>query len=243
MHPSATNRGVVRVHTAFTHWRRRRCRYVLPVDKQGPWESRRVWRHTTAELSKRPIVDWAMVRPAQQRPWPSGAPLTHAAPPLATLQVDREKAQLEEEQRVLRCHAKERSPEFEAWATKRFHARPVQDPISGAPPQRGGASGGGCDSATLRGGRLHSQHWTPPTHTPAAAGKTVEHFSFDETPEGGEVDLIALSRGLPDIRGGLAGSGADPAVVALQRTITLSPRRLADLAALDATAAAAAEAK
>jgi hypothetical protein len=46
-------------------------------------------------------------------------------------QVDREKLQLEEEQRLLRCHLKETDPEYEAWETKKFHRKPVVDPISG----------------------------------------------------------------------------------------------------------------
>lgn len=80
-------------------------KYVLPIDMQGPWESRRLWKHASLELSKRPIVNWDM--------------------------VDREKLQLEEEQRLLRCHLKESDPEYEEWATKKFHRVPMHDPISG----------------------------------------------------------------------------------------------------------------
>lgn len=79
---------------------------MLPLGLQGPWESRRLWAHAADELNARPTVDWAA--------------------------VDREKTHLEEEQRVLACHAKERSPEYEAWTTKKFHKKAVVDPIKGA---------------------------------------------------------------------------------------------------------------
>lgn len=84
-------------------------KYVLPLEQQGPWESRRLWAHCTAELVARPIVNWAA--------------------------VDKEKAQLEEEQRLLPCHThKEKSPEFVPWVTKKFHKKAVADPIKGKSP-------------------------------------------------------------------------------------------------------------
>ena len=150
-------------------------------------------------------------------------------PPSTPLQVDREKAQLEEEQRLLRCHAKEKSPEYEEWRTKSFHKRPVVDPISGECP---------CHNGTVR--CLLRAYYS---HMGTCAGKTVELFTYDHTnfeahAKGeAEADLISLSRNLPDIRGGIAGTGADASVVALQRSITLSSKRVADLAALDAAAA------
>ncbi len=70
-------------------------KYVLPPDAQGPWESRRLWRFAEEELRKRPVVDWDL--------------------------VDREKGQLEEEQRMLACHAKHGSADYADWQTKRFH--------------------------------------------------------------------------------------------------------------------------
>lgn len=68
---------------------------VLPLHAQGPWESRRLWAHAADELRKRPAVAWDT--------------------------VDREKGQLEEEQRLLPCHAKHGSPEYKDWPTKKFH--------------------------------------------------------------------------------------------------------------------------
>jgi hypothetical protein len=72
-------------------------KYVLPLSAQGPWESRRLWRYATEELNARPTVDWDA--------------------------VDREKGQLEEEQRLLACHAKVGSAEFKEWDTKKFHKK------------------------------------------------------------------------------------------------------------------------
>lgn len=71
---------------------------VLPISAQGPWESRRLWDACTSELRKRPVVDWAA--------------------------VDREKSQLEEEQRLLAVHAhKPGSAGHAEWPTKRFHKK------------------------------------------------------------------------------------------------------------------------
>jgi hypothetical protein len=70
---------------------------VLPISAQGPWESRRLWRHAATELSKRPKVDWDA--------------------------VDREKGHLEEEQRLLPCHAKVGSADYKDWKTKKFHLK------------------------------------------------------------------------------------------------------------------------
>ncbi len=69
-------------------------KHVLPIAAQGPWESRRLWQHAAAELKKRPTVDWTA--------------------------VDVEKGQLEEEQRLLACHARAGSSEFKEWAPKMF---------------------------------------------------------------------------------------------------------------------------
>ena len=54
----------------------------------------------------RPIVDWAA--------------------------VDKEKAHLEEEQRVLACHAhRPGHVDFEDFPTKKFHEKQVKDPLTG----------------------------------------------------------------------------------------------------------------
>lgn len=80
-------------------------KYVLPLEAQGPWESRRLWRYAAEHLQSRPKVDWDA--------------------------VDREKGQLEEEQRLLACHAKTSAPEYRDWVTKKFHPKKVTDPITG----------------------------------------------------------------------------------------------------------------
>lgn len=36
-------------------------KYVLPIEAQGPWESRRLWSPVAAELLKRPTVNWNKV--------------------------------------------------------------------------------------------------------------------------------------------------------------------------------------
>lgn len=79
---------------------------VLPLSLQGPWESRRLWRFAAAELSERPKVDWAA--------------------------VDAEKLQLEEEQRLLPCHAaKHGAAGYEEWPTKKFHLVKIVDLVNG----------------------------------------------------------------------------------------------------------------
>jgi hypothetical protein len=72
-------------------------KYVLPLDAQGPWESRRLWRYCAEELGQRPEVNWAA--------------------------VDREKLHLEEEQRLLPCHGKVGTPAFKEWEPKLFKPR------------------------------------------------------------------------------------------------------------------------
>jgi len=69
-------------------------KHVLTEEAQGPWESRRLWSLTKTVLDTRPNVDWSM--------------------------VEREKGQLEEEQRMLACHEKESSSEYKPWAPKCF---------------------------------------------------------------------------------------------------------------------------
>ena len=49
--------------------------------------------------------------------------------------------------------------------------------------------------------------------------------------EGGEVNVLSLSRGFPDPRGGLSMAGGEPALVEATRSIKVSERRVADWAA------------
>lgn len=79
------------------------AKYVLPEDRQNPWESRRLWGPTCRALLERPTVDWD--------------------------EVTRRKAILEEGQRDLPCHQK--GEDFKPWPTKFFHPKPVRDPIKG----------------------------------------------------------------------------------------------------------------
>jgi hypothetical protein len=72
-------------------------KHVLPVEAQGPWESRRLWRYCAAELQQRPEVNWAA--------------------------VDREKGHLEEEQRLLPCHGKHGAADYKDWEPKLFKQR------------------------------------------------------------------------------------------------------------------------
>lgn len=148
-------------------------KYVLPLDQQGPWESRRLWQYAASELAQRPIVDWDA--------------------------VDREKGQLEEEQRLLACHAKQGSAEYKDWVTKKFHKKEITD---------------------------------------AVTGHTREMFLFDDThtkpytKDESVLNVLALSRQLPDIRGGYNGLGAETEIVEATKSITLSSRRSADLSKL-----------
>jgi hypothetical protein len=53
------------------------------------------------------------------------------------------------------------------------------------------------------------------------------HF-FVGGKEGEPLCVLALSRSLPDVRGGLGEAGSDPALTALTRSIKISTRRLAE---------------
>jgi hypothetical protein len=77
-------------------------KYVLPEEEQGPWESRRLWHHTTELLNDRPTVDWDA--------------------------VDKEKGRLEEDQRKLKCHHKD--GKASDWKTKLFHLEKVKNPLT-----------------------------------------------------------------------------------------------------------------
>ena len=122
---------------------------VLPLPLQGPWESRALWVHCAAALSARPTVDWAA--------------------------VDLEKAQLEEEQRLLPCHLyKTGAPGWADFGTKAFAKAPLTDPI--------------------KGGESEMYVYSSPPGGKAGPG--------------GETNLLALSRSLPDPRGGLHDKGA-----------------------------------
>lgn len=76
---------------------------ALPVDLQGPWESRRLWHGVTEALSARPKVDW--------------------------MHVDRLKGAIEDAQRLLPCH--QEGDAKEPWNTKRFHLVPFRNPLTG----------------------------------------------------------------------------------------------------------------
>jgi len=76
---------------------------VLPIDKQGPWESRRLWAGVTAALQKRPTVDW--------------------------MAVDRLKGKIEDDQRTLPCH--QEGAAFRPWKTKCFRLVPFSNPLTG----------------------------------------------------------------------------------------------------------------
>lgn len=54
-----------------------------------------------------------------------------------------------------------------------------------------------------------------------------DHLNAAPYTEGeAEENLLAMSRELPDPRGGLKGVGAEPAVVAAMKTVKLSEKRL-----------------
>ncbi len=68
-------------------------------------------------------------------------------------------------------------------------------------------------------------------------GHEVEYYAFDDMrlqpykADEAPLNVLALSRNLPDPRGGIGGAGAVPDIVAATASIALSERRHADLAA------------
>ena len=65
---------------------------------------------------------------------------------------------------------------------------------------------------------------------PVTGKERSMHF-FVGGKEGEPLSVLALSRSLPDVRGGLGEAGSDPAMTALTRSIKISTRRLAERAA------------
>ena len=128
-------------------------KWVLPLSLQGPWESRRLWQFATTALLVRPKVDWDA--------------------------VDREKAQLEEEQRLVPCHNfKPGAPGYAEWPTKKFHMSKVLNIIDGKEEQL----------------FLFDEYRA-----------SLKKLADGGAPE---KNLLHLSRTLPDVRGGLHGAGA-----------------------------------
>ena len=180
---------------------------VLPLEAQGPWESRRLWRYCSEELQQRPEVNWAA--------------------------VDREKGQLEEEQRVLPCHAKHGSAEYKDWQAKVFKPKVC---VLGWPP----SSLLPCLLLLLLLLTPLSLPLTATSHTAALSlppprsvtdpltGKERQFHFFSGAEEGKALNVLSLSRSLADPRGGLGEAGAVPELVARTHAITLSARRCAE---------------
>ncbi len=59
-------------------------------------------------------------------------------------------------------------------------------------------------------------------------GTEKELYVFTRAEEGAALNVLELSRSFPDIRGGLAGAGAVPAVMEATRAVHISERRVAD---------------
>lgn len=166
-----------------------RPKRVLPISLQGPWESRRLWQFATEQLLRRPLVDWEA--------------------------VDREKAQLEEEQRLVPCHAfKPGHAGHEEWKTKKFHLRKLPDVVGGTAEGKEHYvfDGFDCGVAATAPAIGHD--------APAAAGSG--------SASAGPLNVLQLSRTLPDTRGGLHGAGANAEQARLLKTITLSAKRQAE---------------
>ena len=82
----------------------------------------------------------------------------------------------------------------------------------------------------------HTRALTRPTHSSRSfpcpiTGTEKELFVFQPQRGGGEgaaLNVLDLSRTAPDIRGGLALAGSEPAIVESQRSIRVSERRVAE---------------
>jgi len=61
-------------------------------------------------------------------------------------------------------------------------------------------------------------------------GADKELYVFTKAAEGAALNVLELSRSLPDIRGGLGLAGAEPAVMEATRAVKISERRAADWA-------------
>ena len=159
---------------------------VLPIDEQGPWESRRLWQFATKELNVRPRVDWDA--------------------------VDKEKSQLEEEQRLLPCHAKAGSPAFAEWPTKKFALKRFVG------VHRGGE---GLSSFSHSVYRVTDGVTGTVRELYAFTGAVSTPFSEGEP----QLNVLALSRDLPDPRGGRLGAGVVEELALAMRGVKISVNR------------------
>ena len=73
-------------------------------------------------------------------------------------------------------------------------------------------------------------------------GKERQFHIFTGAVEGQALNVLSLSRSLPDPRGGLGEAGSDPALVALTHSIKLSARRCSERHGAPVAAAAGASA-
>ena len=71
-------------------------------------------------------------------------------------------------------------------------------------------------------------------------GKERQFHFFTGEVEGQALNVLSLSRSLPDPRGGLGEAGSDPALVALTHSIKLSARRCSERQGAPVAAAAGA---
>lgn len=147
-------------------------KFALPNNIQGPWESRRLWQYATDELKKRPKVEWS--------------------------NVDREKAQLEEEQRLVPCHLyKEGQDGYEEWPAKAFYKSKIVCPLTGE----------------------HKELYIFKDLASSSSGSFLPKNKTEEP------NLLDLSRSLPDSRGGLKGIGAKKEFVDAMKSVNLSTKR------------------
>ena len=79
---------------------------------------------------------------------------------------------------------------------------------------------------------LTTKHFFPsPRSFPCPiTGADKELYVFTKAAEGAALNVLELSRSLPDIRGGLGLAGAEPAVMEATRAVKISERRAADWA-------------
>jgi len=165
-------------------------KWVLPLRLQGPWESRRLWQFATVELQKRPKVTWES--------------------------VDREKGQLEEEQRMLPCHSFKsggclrgrRRRAGRRGGSRGWRCYKREQPFNHPPPLFPFPTAGEAGYVDWATKKFHPRSIVDPL-----SGTAKEYFVFDDVPKGPrkpdepEPNLLHLSRTLADIRGGLGGAG------------------------------------
>ena len=121
---------------------------------------------------------------------------------------------------MIPCHAaKHGAPEHRAWENKLFAKKRCGAAAGPAPPLPA--------RPPLLASLDHNTLPSPRSFPCPITGAEKELYVFTKAVEGARLNVLELSKSLPDIRGGLGLAGAEPAVMEATRSVKVSERRVA----------------